>query len=140
MLAFKPALPQLFLTSTREKLDAIRSAWNNATSSTFDGPLNFSTKIETARRHALEHQDRDLKIVQDLEIKMNLSARWEVGGKEWEEAAKKVKMRKYQRAIDVLEGLVVARIFEMTKMNQSQTGKYILSGTCSLTFLTFPRI
>lgn len=53
---------------------------------------------------------------------MGLTSRWEVEGVEWEEAAKKVKMRKYQRAIDALEGLVVARIFEMTKMNQLQTG------------------
>lgn len=32
-------------------------------------------------------------------------------------------MRKYQRALDVLEGLIVSRMFELTKMNRSQTGK-----------------
>ena len=33
-------------------------------------------------------------------------------------------MRKYQRSLDNLEGLVVARIFELTKMNRSQTGEW----------------
>ncbi|KAJ3503342.1 hypothetical protein NLJ89_g8479 [Agrocybe chaxingu] len=31
-------------------------------------------------------------------------------------------MRKYQRCLDTLEGLVVARMFKLTKMNMSQTG------------------
>ena len=31
-------------------------------------------------------------------------------------------MRTYQRCIDALEGLIVARMFELTKMNRSQTG------------------
>jgi hypothetical protein len=34
-----------------------------------------------------------------------------------------VTMRKYQRALDHLEGLIVACMFELTKMNMSQTGK-----------------
>lgn len=33
-----------------------------------------------------------------------------------------VKKRKYQLALDALELLIVERIFELTKMNQSQTG------------------
>ena len=38
----------------------------------------------------------------------------------------KVKMRRYQQyqqSIDILEGLVVAHMFELTKMNMSQTGE-----------------
>ncbi|EGO04754.1 hypothetical protein SERLA73DRAFT_44436 [Serpula lacrymans var. lacrymans S7.3] len=36
-----------------------------------------------------------------------------------------VAMRKYQRALDHLEGLIVARIFELSKMNHSQTGEQL---------------
>ena len=45
-----------------------------------------------------------------------------MGSVEWEEAKKLVTECKYQRALDNLEGLVVAQIFELTKMNWSQTG------------------
>jgi hypothetical protein len=48
-------------------------------------------------------------------------------------------MCRYQHCIDTLEGLVVARIFELTKMNRSQTGElpafinwYILMFYCIL--------
>ena len=35
-------------------------------------------------------------------------------------------MRKYQRALDHLEGLVVAQMFEMTKANHVHTGQCTL--------------
>ena len=38
-------------------------------------------------------------------------------------------MRTYQRCIDALEGLIVARMFELTKMNRSQTGMLSLFKT-----------
>ena len=61
--------------------------------------------------------------VHGLETKMNIAVRWVEGSAAWEDAAKKVKMRTYQRCIDSLEGLIVVRMFELTKMNMSQTGK-----------------
>jgi hypothetical protein len=59
-----------------------------------------------------------------LERKMNTRERWRPGSLEWEAAAAKVVMWRYQRCIDILEGLVVARMFELTKMNMSQTGMF----------------
>ena len=79
--------------------------------------------IETERRHALEEYEKDLKVVQDLEKKLDVSVRWEPGSEDWVRTGKLVTMRKYQRALDRLEGLIVARMFELTKMNMSQTGK-----------------
>lgn len=78
---------------------------------------------ESARRHALENRDKDLATVQILERKLEISHRWEPASTEWQATAQLVVMRKYQRALDVLEGLIVARMFELTKMNRSQTGK-----------------
>lgn len=83
--------------------------------------------IERARRHALENQARDLKIVQELEDKMNITTRWDSACREWQETGRLVANRKYQRALDQLEGLVVARMFELTKMNRSETGKHLLA-------------
>ena len=79
-------------------------------------------QTETARRHALENYEKNLRLVQDLENKLGISRRWVPGDPEWEDAERLVSNRKYQRAIDHLEGLVVARIFELSKMNRAGTG------------------
>jgi hypothetical protein len=57
-----------------------------------------------------------------MEAKMNIALGWRPGMEEWAKAEKKVSMRNYQRCLDKLEGLIVARMFELTKMNMSQTG------------------
>jgi hypothetical protein len=80
--------------------------------------------METARRHTLELFEKDLATVQELEIKLNIIQRWVPNDPEWQNAGRLVATRQYQRALDTLEGLVVARIFELTKMNRSGTGKY----------------
>ena len=79
--------------------------------------------IETRRQHAFENLNKNLKAVQALEVRMDITARWLPGGPEYHEAAKLLHMRKYQRALDVLEGLIFAHVFELSKMNRSQTGK-----------------
>jgi hypothetical protein len=42
-----------------------------------------------------------------------------------------VSSRRYQRALDQLQGLVVARMFELSKVNMSGTGKFLLQGKMS---------
>jgi DNA-binding transcriptional regulator YiaG len=96
-------------------------AWSNLTETNIS-QRDMTASAETARRHALELQKRDLAAVQVLESKLNILHRWERGSSEWQAAAEKVLMRTYQHSIDILEGLVVARMFELTKMNRSQTG------------------
>jgi hypothetical protein len=87
------------------------------------GAKDATRRTETACRHALENHEKDLKAVQALELKLKIEHRWQPQSTEWQNAGKLVTMRKYQRALDVLEGLIVARMFELTKMNRSQTGK-----------------
>ncbi|KAJ3859342.1 hypothetical protein EV359DRAFT_50996, partial [Lentinula novae-zelandiae] len=74
------------------------------------------------RRHAIENRD-DLKSeVQALETHLGIRHWWTTGSEEWEKAKKMVTMAKYQRALDKLESLVVACLFELTKLNMSRTG------------------
>jgi len=54
---------------------------------------------------------------------MDITERWIPASPECHEAAKLLHMCKYQRAFNVLDGLVVACVFELSKMNHSQTGK-----------------
>jgi hypothetical protein len=111
---------------SRRTLAAAVLAWSILTDANI-GQRDTTASMETARRHALELQKRDLLAVQQLENKLNIAQRWEPGSFEWQAAAEKVLMRTYQRCIDVLEGLIVARMFELTKMNRSQTGNYLVS-------------
>ena len=45
------------------------------------------------------------------------------GSEEWERVKSLVTNAKYRRALDKPEGLVVAQLFELTKMNMSHTGR-----------------
>lgn len=83
---------------------------------------DYTQSIETTRRHAQEVEARDLLIVQSLEVKLGIVNRWVPTDDEWKQAAAMVGKRRYQRCLDSLEGLIVARMFELTKMNMSQTG------------------
>ena len=110
----------------RRTLAAAVLAWSNLTEVNV-GKRDMTASAETAHRHALENQKRDLAAVQIVKNKLNIARRWERGSFEWQAAAEKVMMWTYQRCIDVLEGLVVAWMFELTKMNRSQTGMPLAS-------------
>ncbi|KAJ7711679.1 hypothetical protein B0H16DRAFT_1343537 [Mycena metata] len=53
---------------------------------------------------------------------MGVADRWEPTSPEWAEAAHLVSTRRYRLALLKLERLVIQRMFELTKMNLSQTG------------------
>jgi CRISPR/Cas system-associated exonuclease Cas4 (RecB family) len=80
------------------------------------------SRAELARRHAKEKVEKDLESVHALEVKLDVGERWTVASLKWVATVVEIKKRKYQLALDALELLIVERIFELTKMNQSQTG------------------
>ncbi|KAI5999676.1 hypothetical protein EDD15DRAFT_2160411 [Pisolithus albus] len=103
------------LDASRKHLSDL--AWTMAT------PSSASTSsFETMRRHAMENFEKDLKMAQELEIKLGITKRWVPEDEEWQTAGRLVANRKYQHCLDQLESLVVARIFELSKMNQAGTG------------------
>ena len=103
------------------KLNAGHDAWQILTPDNPAAPAS-SSSLETKRRHALENRDRDLLVVQELEVMLGVVNRWVPESPEWIAAALMVGKRRYQRCLDDLEGLIVSRMFELTKMNMSQTG------------------
>ncbi|KAI5982014.1 hypothetical protein EDD15DRAFT_2378548 [Pisolithus albus] len=116
-------------------LDASRShlgdlAWTVATpcstgtSSFVQRDIAATTRKETMRRHAMENFEKDLRMVQDLEVKLGITKRWVPEDEEWQTTGRLVANRKYQRCLDQLESLIVARIFELSKMNQAGTGEF----------------
>ncbi|KAG2040098.1 hypothetical protein BDR03DRAFT_932884 [Suillus americanus] len=83
--------------------------------------VKCTRKAESARCHALEDYERNLKVVQGLECKLEIAVWWVPEDIEWQRVGRLVANRKYQRALDHLEGLIVARIFELSKMNRAGT-------------------
>jgi hypothetical protein len=57
-----------------------------------------------------------------LEQKLQIQCTWTPDCLEWKETERYLNMRIYQCALDNLESLVVAQLFELTKLNQSSTG------------------
>ncbi|KIK29667.1 hypothetical protein PISMIDRAFT_6917 [Pisolithus microcarpus 441] len=111
--------------ASSQQLRTILDTWNvfepaNATS--YSGDMRVTRRNETVRRHAQENYDKDLLVVQELERKLNISRRWVPEDKEWQNAGRLVANREYRRALDNLESLVVAWLFELTKMNRAGTG------------------
>ncbi|KAG1869718.1 hypothetical protein C8R48DRAFT_746887 [Suillus tomentosus] len=113
------------LTASKKALDAAMSAFQGSShleAASYDVQAKNTQKAETARRHALEDYERHIKVVQALECKLEVEKRWTPEDPQWQKVGRLVANWKYQRALDRLEGLIVARIFELTKMNRAGTG------------------
>ncbi|KAG6809770.1 hypothetical protein H0H92_014809 [Tricholoma furcatifolium] len=112
------------LRDFQSKLQDVRNTWQayEPTTSQKQPRTQRKANPETRLRHALEDVERATEAVQELEVKMNIEQRWTPASPEWAQVALKVGRRQYRRCLDELERLVVSRIFELTKMNMSQTG------------------
>ncbi|KAJ7687992.1 hypothetical protein B0H14DRAFT_3101286 [Mycena olivaceomarginata] len=80
------------------------------------------SKEDRARRRAQEKMEREEERVEELEEMLDIVERWTTESPKWAATVDEIKKRKYALALDALELLIVERIFELTKMNQSQTG------------------
>jgi hypothetical protein len=68
--------------------------------------------------------EKDLDHVQELEETLGIVERWMTESPKWTATVEDIKRCKYNIALNTLELLIVERIFELTKMNQSQTGTW----------------
>lgn len=104
-----------------------------------DGPSSYvqdtskTRQLETERRHAVERYERVNLDVCSLEVQMGITERWTPVTPEYQDAVKYVRERKYHRALNKLQRLVVQRLFELQKLNVSQTGAYSHSRAVKLT-------
>ncbi|KAI5986552.1 hypothetical protein EDC04DRAFT_2873517 [Pisolithus marmoratus] len=80
-------------------------------------PSNTTTYSGDTRNY-----NKDLLLVQELEHKLDISLCWVPEDKEWQNAGHLVANQEYCHALDNLESLVVAQLFELTKMNKAGTG------------------
>lgn len=111
------------LKGLRYEIDNKQTEWMVVTPASI-GEEDNTRKLERERRHLLETRDNALHNAQLLETRLGISKRWTRDSAEWRTATEKFRNREYQRSVDVLEGLLVARIQELAKMNLAQTGPF----------------
>ena len=111
----------------RCEVDNVLVASSSQAVSLYQVDASHTQKAETARRHAIEKYEKNLKLIQELEVKLHVESHWRPGDPDWQDAARLVMQREYCRVLDCLEGLVVARLFELSKMNRAGTGNILFS-------------
>ncbi|KAG1869941.1 hypothetical protein F4604DRAFT_1926724 [Suillus subluteus] len=97
----------MFLNATPMNYEFIIPT-STSTPSPYSVNLSQTRKLETRRRQASQRYDTILQDIVELELKM--------------ETLKYMSQREYHRALDNLQRLVVLRLFELHKLNISQTG------------------
>ncbi|KAL0058612.1 hypothetical protein AAF712_014708 [Marasmius tenuissimus] len=80
-----------------------------------------TSRLEQNMRQESELETKLMAEVHMLEQKLKVKDRWTEGSEAWRKAAEMSKNQEYQKAIDRLEALVVARIFELSKMHLAST-------------------
>jgi hypothetical protein len=94
----------------------------SATTNTYANDLSKTRRLETERRYANERRMTVLKEVVAMEVKMSITTRWHPSTPEYINALRYMGRRDYEKALDNLQRLVVQRLFELHKMNQSMNG------------------
>lgn len=107
------------LAACSDTLQEARKAWRDFRPG---ASQNVTNPLELKCRHAMENERKLTGDVQALEWKLKVKTRWVAGSEQWEKAKKLVKEASYRKALDKLEGLLVARIFEMSRLNVAGTG------------------
>ncbi len=88
----------------------------------YQGDAAATAKLETRRRSLEENVRRLTSHVVGLELQLHISRRWIPEDQEYKETKKYIATRNYQKALGHLQRLVIQRLFELQKLNSSQTG------------------
>ena len=75
-----------------------------------------------------------------LEQQLDITDWWTADSANYIRVTEFIKHRKYLRAVDNLERLVVQRLFELTKMNHSRTGMRMQLSIISFTYVIARRL
>ena len=82
----------------------------------------MTRKLESERRKHAARVTRLEDEVARLEAKLEIERTWQPGDALYDNTVKYIATRKYQQALGRLQRLVILRLFELHKLNLSQTG------------------
>ncbi|KAG2340550.1 hypothetical protein BDR05DRAFT_889615 [Suillus weaverae] len=76
-------------------------------------------------------------LARHIETQLAVDQWWEIGGPEYQHFKEEASPGKYHTALDELEHLMVMRLFELSKLSLSGTGKFIYAEIPTLTSIFF---
>ena len=79
----------------------------------YEGDRSQTSRIERQRSNAMEARMSWEAKVHDLEVQLGIDRRWLPSDYEWKAAKQSIAHDNYRRAVDTLEGLMVARLLEL---------------------------
>jgi hypothetical protein len=63
-------------------------------------------------------------LVAHIEIQLSIEVQWEIGDENYKHFKEEASLSKYHTALDELERLIIMRLFELSKLLLSGTGKF----------------
>ncbi len=88
----------------------------------YDADRSRTARLETNRRY-LDQRRKELRLdIAEMEQALDIQNTWQPTDQEYREVKQWIATRKYHVALGNLQRLVVQRLFELHKMNLSQTG------------------
>lgn len=118
-----------FLILRRANYDAAKQVFIASGVSDAQRPNFYSQSWQSTMRHEsamMRGMDSVLLLqeaIRAMESKLKVTEWWTPESDEWKAADTSLAEREYQRAISRLEGVAVARLFELEKANQAATGE-----------------
>jgi hypothetical protein len=88
-------------------------------------PQKAARALDIERKAAHRRLALAMKVADDLERDMGIDTRWEKTDEPYNNALHRLQHREFIRTVNRLEGLVVQRLFELSKANLAATGKDI---------------
>ncbi|KAJ3773182.1 hypothetical protein FB446DRAFT_797239 [Lentinula raphanica] len=85
-------------------------------------PEEDQNKMDLYMRLEQEREEKLMAEVHILEERLDIKEQWSEDSNEWKEAAEMSHTYNYRKCVDKLEGLIVAKIFELLKMHMAGTG------------------
>ncbi|KAE9389565.1 hypothetical protein BT96DRAFT_946740 [Gymnopus androsaceus JB14] len=115
------------LAACQERLRRARQTFQSYGQASLGAGPEEEQPLSMLERQMANEQELEAKLLLDVQsleerLKIRRDQRWSRGSEEWNKAEELVSMAAYQKALDKLEGLIVARIFELSRMNVSGTG------------------
>lgn len=111
----------------RDEWNSARTAANHALSSiTFQNIQQSIAQAHHRVNSAYTKLQNAETLVCDLETSLQITERWTPTSPEYQKFYQENVTTKYRATIDELERLVVMRLFELTKMSNSGTGKAVI--------------
>ncbi|KAG2157044.1 hypothetical protein DEU56DRAFT_867153 [Suillus clintonianus] len=87
----------------------------------YSGDMAATRKLETQCWYSAERLATIQQEVTSVEVKMGIANRWQPSSPEYQATLKYMSNHQYQCALDNLQRLVVQRLFELQRLNISQT-------------------